>query len=57
MCEWYMATLVVNNGHQKDMFSDEIGLHAYYIITILGSIASIVGRIYVITSRERKSPL
>lgn len=57
ICEWYMATLVVNNGHQKDMFLDEIGLRAHYMDTILGSIARTIGRIYVITSRERQSPL
>jgi hypothetical protein len=24
--EWYMARLVINNGHQNDMYYDEIGL-------------------------------
>ena len=46
--EWYMARLVVTNGHENNAFYYEIGLHAQTMDTILDSIVNItIGRAYV----------
>jgi hypothetical protein len=43
-----MASLVVKNGHQKDMCHDEIEPRPPNIFTILTSIVNAMGRTYVI---------
>lgn len=46
--DWYIARLVVEYGHGKDICYDEIGLCALNIDTILSSIMNPIGRTYVI---------
>jgi hypothetical protein len=41
-------------GHQKDMCSDEIGVCAQNINTIVGLVVNTTGRADVITLRERE---
>ena len=47
-----MAWLGVKNGHQNDMWDNEIGLCAQIIDLVLGSIMTTIGRVYGIVSRE-----
>lgn len=42
--EWYMARLVIKNGHQQDMCHYHVGLCAQYTSIILGSIVYANGR-------------
>ena len=43
-----MASLVVKNGHQKDMCHDETETCPPNIFTILSSIVNAMGRAYVV---------
>lgn len=45
---WYMSRLVVKNGYQKDTCFNESSLCVPNIGTILGSIDSIIRKVYVI---------
>ena len=54
MSKWYMATLVVMDKSQKDMFHNEVGLCAHYRDTILGLLLHIIGRVYMLVKGERK---
>ena len=45
---------VVKNGHLKDMCHNDIGLRDQNTWTILGLVASTIGRAHVITWRERE---
>jgi hypothetical protein len=45
--EWWVVRCRSKDGHQKDMCLKEIGLHAQYWLTILGSIVNIVEGTYV----------
>ena len=46
--EWYMARFAVENGHQEEIFFDEI-ICAQNILIILGSkLVDIIRRAYVI---------
>jgi hypothetical protein len=50
-----MVGFVVKNGHQKDMFYDEIGVCEQNIDTILHSLVNItIGRVYVITLKRKR---
>lgn len=42
--QWYVARLVVKNGHEKDMCTNEIGLFAQNKDAILVSIVNTMGR-------------
>jgi hypothetical protein len=44
---WYIARLVVEYGHRKEICYDEIELSAQSIDTILISIINTIGRTYV----------
>lgn len=47
--EWYMTRFAVENGHQEDIFVNEIGLCAQNISIILGAkFVNTIGRAYVI---------
>lgn len=41
-----MVKFALKNGHQKDMFYDEIGLCAQSIDTIQGSVLGTIGKAY-----------
>jgi hypothetical protein len=57
-CEWYLATLIVKNRHQKDISCHvKIGLCAQNVDTILGLILNTIGSAYVTTQRESESSL
>ena len=43
ICEWCIIRCGSKNGHHKDMFSKEVGLHVQHLLTILGSIVNIIG--------------
>jgi hypothetical protein len=45
---WYMSRLLVKNGHKKDTCFNEGSLCDPNIGTILGSIISTLGKVYVI---------
>ena len=51
----YMARLVLKNGNQKDMCTNEIGLYAHNIDTIRGSFVNTIGRIFVPFSKHNTS--
>ena len=42
-CKWYMGRCGSQNGYQKDMCLNEMGLHAPNMITILNSTTNING--------------
>ena len=42
-CQWYMGRCGSQNGYQKDMCLNEMGLHAPNMITILNSTTNING--------------
>jgi hypothetical protein len=44
MFEWYVIGLRSKNGHQKIMFSKEIGLHAQNMLTILSFVVNMIGK-------------
>ena len=52
--EWYMARLVVKNGHQKDMCHNEGGVCAQNYYHHSRSSMKLGGPTYVITYRERQ---
>lgn len=55
LVEWCMVGFVVKNGHQKDMFYNEIGVCEQNIDTILHSLVNItIGRVYVITLKRKR---
>lgn len=41
--EWYVVTCGCKNGHQIDICSEEIGLRAQHLVTVLGSVVNIIG--------------
>ena len=43
VCEWYVVWCGFKNGYYKHVFLKEIGLLAQNMITILGSVVSIIG--------------
>ena len=49
MFEWCVVRCGSKNGHQKDMCSKEIGLHAQNLLTIQGSIFNMVEGTCMIT--------
>ena len=51
--KWYMARLVVKNGHQNDTCYYEIGLHSQNIDTILGQHLTHLGGVYVIIKGDK----
>lgn len=47
-----MAKFVVQNGHQMDMYSTEIGLHTHGVLPILDCITNTNWGTYVITFKK-----
>ena len=51
---WYMRRVVVENGHSKDTCHDNIGLCAYCIDIVVGSMVSTIGRVYVVVHEGKE---
>ena len=48
-----MTRFSIRSGHQTNICYNEIGPFAHNVLTILGSIVNMVGRVYVIIWREK----
>ena len=49
-----MRRVVVENGHSKDTCHDNIGLCAYCIDIVVGSMVSTIGRVYVVVHEGKE---
>ena len=42
--EWFVIGFWSKSGHQKNMFSREVGLHAQNMLTILSLVINMIGK-------------